>query len=238
MDNIFNVKISPDGKLSVYTKTKKFFREKLTKVSLIEFFNSSKRYLVQTGKYSIFPSMVGISPTTYLTNKAEFNLLNGFSDFNQRTTWKINNFGEEHKKIMEVEGTPVYEGKIFGSLYINDAKGNTMMKIDDFELPFINSHIVSEKEAELLLQNACNGVFTTARDRVSLLDEVQKNEGLGNTRFICEECGEIFDSLPEFFSHLIETGHKDSILTMHKYDPEIKKVIGLMNNSNKDGEEV
>ena len=92
MDNVFNVKISPEGKLSVYTKTKRFFREKLTKVSLIEFFNSSKRYLIQTGKYSIFPSMVGISPTTYLTNKAEFNLLNGFSDFNQRTTWKINNF--------------------------------------------------------------------------------------------------------------------------------------------------
>lgn len=229
MDANYIVQLTPDGKLSVYTKTKKFFREKMQQVSLLEFFNTSKRDLLMKGRYSIFPNAVGIGTNTYLSAKAQYNLLNGQSDFNQRTVWKISNFADEHEKVKVTDDISIYSGTITGDLNVSDASGNTIFSQENFSLPYADSHIPSEKEAELLLQNAANGTYTTARDRFAYLDEVHKNCGLGGAKLICEECGEIFDSLPEFFSHLIETGHKDSILSMHKDDPEIKKLIGLIN---------
>ncbi len=228
-DTVYHVKIMPNGQFSVYTKIKKLFGEKFQKVSPIEFFNVSRRDLVQKGKYSIVPNMSGMGALTYLDSKAMFNLLNGLSDFNQRTVWKLNNFNEEHKIIGKTElEDDIYEGIVSCSLNISGQDGRPLVEIEDFELPYIDAHIPSKKELELLLQNACNGKFITARDKISYLNEVHKNAGLEDVKFMCDECGEIFDSLPEFFSHLVETGHKDSVLIMHKNDPEIKKLLSLM----------
>lgn len=233
----YYVQVKSDGNISVHTKVKKWFKEVKENVSLSEFFNVNKvAARMGVDGYCIFPQIKGMSPNSYLYTKARYNLLNGYSDFNKRTIWNITNFSTTQKRVvsslenMENE-PPLYLGEISGSLNVVDEEGNVIFNDDNFKFNYYDNHIYSERESELILQNAANGMFTTARDLYYYIDEVNKNCGQGGAKLICEECGEIFESLPEFFSHLIETGHKDSILAMHRFDPEIRKVIGLINRN-------
>ena len=216
-----------DGKMSIYTKFKGFFREKIKKVSLNEFFLLGKNSLKKSNSYEMLPQVDGISPTSYLYQKSLFNLDNKESDFGKRTIWRISNPSIESRPFVLKE-TTYYETFLRGNLKVSDESGRIILEEPDYRFFHLGLEKIDVRFVELLNQNASNGVLQTARETFELVDMVTKNLQGNNAVLKCEECGEIFHSIPEFYSHLIENKHYDSILDSNIYDPEVIRIRNLV----------
>lgn len=225
------------------TKLKEVFREvktifgkkKLKKVSLDEYYSFTRNSLKENKNgYRISPKVKGEDSISYLANKSVYNREHFVSDFDFRTTWSLtlkeeNHYLENNKPVKDLNF----------DLVVYDTKGNILFGSKDF---IFTTEESEDSEAirellEYLYQNACNGIYQTARDIEGYIlasrkvYQVQEDAPL----YKCEECGELFYSLNEFFYHLIEEGHLDSILTTFPFDKEVlrvKKLVETKRNEN------
>ena len=225
-DTYYIAKIE-DGKLSVYTKTKRFFKERLEKADLRKFYLEGKESLRTGAAYSIIPAVSGLSAQEYLFQKGIFNLEKKESDFGRRTIWRL----KDTKKSVETAdcgGTTLYHGLLNGTIEITDEEGRLLFSSKNYRFEYVDTFEIDEHTVELLNQNACNGVYQTARETFELINIFTKKRTGLNAQLRCEECGEIFDSIPAFYSHLIETKHYDSVLDSNIYDPEVIRIKNLV----------
>lgn len=225
-DTLYIAKIE-DGKLSIYTKTKRFFREKLEKVDLRKFFSEGKESIKLGKSYSIIPAVSGLSSQDYLYQKSLFNLHKRESDFGQRTIWKLRDTKWDIETA-NIDNLTLYHGLLNGTLEISDTNGTLLFSSKNYSFEYVDTFEMDEHIIELLNQNACNGVYQTARETFELIDIFTKKRTGLNAKLRCEECGEIFDSIPAFYSHLIENKHYDSILDSNIYDPEVIRIKNVV----------
>lgn len=220
---------SGTGLKEIFKEVKSLFgKTKLKKVSPDEYYRYSRDYLLSSkGNYSICPKLKGSNMLEYLTEKSNYNNQHFTSDFNCRTIWKLNIKNEQ------IIG--------FGPLQIKNFSGTMEVRTEDgtlvfspmdiqFSLPVNSTIMASTRILELLLQNACNGIYQNARDVEEYNIQVRKdcNLPLDTPLYVCEECGETFANLDEFFCHLIKEAHFDSILTSHPFDKEVLRVKKLV----------
>lgn len=218
-----------NGKLSIYTKTKRFFGEKFNKVELKRFFTLGKESL-STGRlcYSIVPRVSGLSPQDYLYMKSDYNLKHKESDFGKRVLWDIADIEEECSTEI-IEGNTYYSGSLTGKITITDTEENIIFQSDNWHFNYFDKFKMDAKFIKLLNQNACNGIYQTAREQFDLVTQFSEGRCEKASKLRCEVCDEIFDSIPEFFCHMIEENHYDSILDDFIYDPEVIRIKNLIN---------
>ena len=229
---MYELKRTPNGVEINETKKSWFGRKRKKKVTETNFFSFSKDELERTGSYAIVPHIekgaIKYSILQYLEDKAKFNLKNNLSDFNFRTIWKFKINKEETNSTNGVELKTT-----IGELNCYDEKGRPVLSplTMEFTMPITDKGgVPSSRTIELLIQNACNGKYQTARDieeyEYSFMHDM--GDTIGRNLYYCEECGEEFKNLNEFFYHLIDQEHFDSILTSHKYDKEVLRVKELI----------
>lgn len=228
INNVDFIVKTQDGRITEIFKNVKgiFKKNKLKKVSSKELFTFT-RTCFEKDRQFIIPSISGITKENYLSAKASYGLFNNFSDFNQRTVWSFTPESNVYD-MLEEDGQIFYVGKIKGKIVVKGEDGRVIFE-GMLTHPYASPFKMSAKCVELLFQNATNGVYQTARDLEAVnkeLNELSNNKD--RALWICESCGEKFNTLDEFFCHLIEEKHWDSILECHPYDKECTRVRSLI----------
>ena len=224
MDN-FIMKRTPKG-FEVYKTTKNLLgKEKMVDVSKNEFFDYSSKYFKETGEYIVYPNVKNMEMATYLKEKAYYNNKHFFSDFNMRTTW-LYNVKEENVKeyIDEYEDDTYYLVKIVGNVRIYSSDSRLMLELKNFEFEYLSTFKYSKRYIELLMQNACNGIYQSARDIDEMYKELYTASNNALPVWCCSTCTKVFMNLDEFYSHLIEEEHMDGIFTEHPFDEEVQRI--------------
>lgn len=227
----FIVERTPKG-FDTFKMIKPIFRKaKKVKVSKNDFFNFSANCLRKEKKYTICPSIDGLSMDTYLKEKAFYNNKHFFSDFNTRTTWFFDIANEEVEVVeYDEEDEKIYLVHLTGKVRVYLPDGNLLFEMDNFKFNYANFFKYSKRYVELLLQNACNGIYQSARD----IDEIHKELYASANKDLpiwgCDTCNETFNNVDEFYCHLIEEGHNDGIFTSHPFDKEAQRVKQLVAN--------
>lgn len=196
-----------------------FNKMKKKEVSADEFFAFSRNLLKERG--FILPKIKGISKEAYMDLKASYGLEKAKSDFGQRTKWSFL-CQEENAEEIVFSGYKLYQGNLKGIFTVR-GENNELLLEGEMNYPYIQAHKMTPRMVELLLQNSSNGIYTSARDIENFNAEVDRITGIeysSKDNWICEECGKTFKTIDEFFCHLIEEKHQDSVLETHPYDKE------------------
>lgn len=205
---------------------------KFEEVTQEEYYGYSRNNLITKGFYTMNPSISGTTLQEYLLKKSIFANKHKFSDFNCRTIWNLLNAKTSTKEanLPGFEG-PVKITTLSGDLLVKDSNDNPMFVQEGYSIVLLGD--ASVRYLELLCQNACNGIYQSARDIEAFIAEADKLDKKGpHPYYVCETCGETFNDLNAFLCHLIETKHKDSIIENHPYDREIIRVKNLIENNN------
>ena len=212
-----------------------FWRKKVTEE---DFYGASRKYLAEQGRYKIIPILENaiLDPLTYLEKKAILSRRNNWeSDFGKRMFVKAEFVEDNNYKRAQTDSTyiPYY---LYLNVWICDEKTKESAFDGYFTIKILYSHEnyefwnYSAEYIALLIRNAINGNLQTARDieetcQKRVLDIYQYEE---SNIYQCEECNEKFTNLNDFFCHLLEENHYDSILDEFPNDKEIlhvKKMI-------------
>ena len=199
------------------------------------FFNYSSVCLKETNKYTLCPNIEKMSMDTYLKEKAYYNNKHYFSDFNMRTIWTYDIKNEEIEEF-EYEEEVYYLVRIIGIVSIYAPNDKMLTRIEDFKFNYLKNYKYSKRYIELLMQNACNGIYQTARDIDEMYKELYSSANHSLPVWCCDTCMEVFVNLDEFFYHLIEEGHMDGVFNEHPFDNEVKRVKNLVENKIKNKE--
>ena len=212
-----------NGIYTFYKNKKTLLGLKTIKVSPFEVFTYSKRSL-KDGLYTISPTIRNCNILEYLTEKASFFQENNLSDFPDRTIWKMDIL-EENIKEFERDGIKLFNVCIVANFKVSSDKNLPIVDMNDFHFAYNSERVLSKDTLRMLFQNACNGSRMTLRD----IEEYSKS--IDDEPWIkCEKCNEVFTTLDDFYCHLLEEEHYDSILDEFPNDKEVVNVANILKN--------
>lgn len=239
MGNTFTIKKDIETNQEYFVEHIGFFKSKI--VDNERFFCSRRDEMKETDYYGILPKMEDrsqvIDTITYLYNKSILSRQNNWeSDFGYRVKVKAEfikneeNYERSRKDYYFMPRTLFLRVRIFqestGKDIFNDFFTLRVCYSDD-HFDYWN---YSEDYIALLIQNAINGNLQTARDIEKTMlkynEDIYMEEGW--PIFKCDECGEKFLNLNDFYCHLLEEGHYDSFLDEFPNDRETLHVKNML----------
>lgn len=165
---------------------------------------------------NFIPIINGMSLSSYLLRKANYNLSYKKSDYDKKVHFVINKFNIDNENKF-----------IFLSGKMLDDNNFKYFEVEIKEP--LNQSLTSKKEIfEDLFSVAFSGNRTTIRERHKMFSALLKNTAIGYNMYTCDVCKETFTNIDEYFSHILEEKHFCSFLDLFPYDNEVINVKKIL----------